>query len=48
MNGKQYATCTEWTVTQPETEGNDVICSKMDGPGDVHTKSSESGRERHE
>ena len=33
-----------WNITEPYKEGNNTICSNMDGPRDEHTKQSKSDR----
>ena len=39
-------THSQWNITEPWKEWNNVICSNMDGPRDCHTKRSKSESER--
>ena len=38
MNGLRYGIYTQWNTTQPQKEQNNLICSKMNGTKDSHTR----------
>ena len=38
MNGQRCGIHIQWNVTEPQKEGNNVICNNTDEPRDYHTK----------
>ena len=40
-------THTQWNITQPLKEWNNVICSNMDGPRDYHTKWNKADKDKY-